>query len=85
MGGATAFLEDFSDQVEGSMWKILLFVAFLSYVVLFVLLRSVVLPLKAVAMNLLSVAAPTASSSSSSSGAGSTACSASGRSATSRR
>ena len=36
------------------MWKIVLFVLGLSYVVLFVLLRSVVLPLKAVLMNLLS-------------------------------
>src|SRR4029078_2065757 len=41
----------------GSMWKILLFVLAFSYVVLFVLLRSVLLPLKAVLMNLLSVAA----------------------------
>jgi uncharacterized membrane protein YdfJ with MMPL/SSD domain len=39
------------------MWKILLFVLAFSYLVLFVLLRSVFLPLKAVLMNLLSVAA----------------------------
>jgi RND superfamily putative drug exporter len=39
------------------MWKILLFVLAFSYVVLLVLLRSVLLPLKAVVMNLLSVAA----------------------------
>src|SRR5688500_19221761 len=39
------------------MWKILLFVLAFSYVVLFVLLRSVLLPLKAVLMNLLSVGA----------------------------
>ena len=39
------------------MWKILLFLLGLSYVVLLVLLRSVVLPLKAVLMNLLSVGA----------------------------
>src|SRR3712207_2391899 len=39
------------------MWKILLFVLGLSYVVLLVLLRSAVLPLKAVVMNLLSVGA----------------------------
>ena len=42
---------------RGSMWKILLFVLGLSYLVLLVLLRSVVLPLKAVLMNLLSVGA----------------------------
>jgi uncharacterized membrane protein YdfJ with MMPL/SSD domain len=57
VGGATAFVYDFRDQVRGSMWKILLFVLAFSYVVLLVLLRSVLLPLKAVAMNLLSVAA----------------------------
>ena len=39
------------------MWKILVFVLLFSYLVLFLLLRSVLLPLKAVLMNLLSVAA----------------------------
>jgi RND superfamily putative drug exporter len=57
VGGATAQIEDFKDLVSGSMWKILLFVMAFSYLVLFVLLRSVLLPLKAVLMNLLSVAA----------------------------
>ena len=57
VGGATAFNEDFMDLVSGSMWKILLFVLVFSYLVLFLLLRSVLLPLKAVVMNLLSVAA----------------------------
>jgi RND superfamily putative drug exporter len=57
VGGATASVEDFKDLVSGSMWKILLFVLVLSYLVLLVLLRSVLLPLKAVLMNLLSVAA----------------------------
>jgi uncharacterized membrane protein YdfJ with MMPL/SSD domain len=57
LGGTTAQQEDFRDTVSGSMWKILLFVLGLSYVVLLVLLRSVVLPLKAVLMNLLSVGA----------------------------
>ncbi len=57
VGGATAFNKDFIDLVSGSMWKILLFVLVFSYLVLFVLLRSVLLPLKAVVMNLLSVAA----------------------------
>jgi uncharacterized membrane protein YdfJ with MMPL/SSD domain len=57
IGGATAHVEDFKDLVSGSMWKILLFVLAFSYLVLFVLLRSVLLPLKAVVMNLLSVAA----------------------------
>ena len=57
VGGATASVEDFKDLVAGSMWKILVFVLAFSYLVLFVLLRSVFLPLKAVLMNLLSVAA----------------------------
>ena len=57
VGGATAHVEDFKDLVSGSMWKILVFVLAFSYLVLFVLLRSVLLPLKAVVMNLLSVAA----------------------------
>jgi uncharacterized membrane protein YdfJ with MMPL/SSD domain len=57
VGGATASVHDFKNLVSGSMWKILLFVLAFSYLVLLVLLRSVVLPLKAVLMNLLSVAA----------------------------
>ena len=57
VGGTTGFTEDFKDLVSGSMWKILVFVLLFSYLVLFVLLRSVLLPLKAVLMNLLSVAA----------------------------
>jgi uncharacterized membrane protein YdfJ with MMPL/SSD domain len=57
VGGATAFNKDFIDLVSGSMWKILLFVLVFSYLVLLMLLRSVLLPLKAVVMNLLSVAA----------------------------
>jgi RND superfamily putative drug exporter len=57
VGGATAYVEDFKDQVAGSMWKILVFVLAFSYLVLLVLLRSLLLPLKAVLMNLLSVAA----------------------------
>jgi uncharacterized membrane protein YdfJ with MMPL/SSD domain len=57
VGGATAYVYDFRDLMRGSMWKILLFVLAFSYLVLLVLLRSVLLPLKAVVMNLLSVAA----------------------------
>jgi uncharacterized membrane protein YdfJ with MMPL/SSD domain len=57
VGGSTASLVDFDDEIAGSMWKIVLFVLALSYVVLLVLLRSAVLPLKAVVMNLLSVGA----------------------------
>jgi RND superfamily putative drug exporter len=57
IGGVTAQQRDFAGLVSGSMWRILLFVLALSYTVLLVLLRSVVLPLKAVVMNLLSVGA----------------------------
>jgi RND superfamily putative drug exporter len=57
VGGATASVDDFKNLVSGSMWKILLFVLAFSYLVLLVLLRSAFLPLKAVVMNLLSVAA----------------------------
>jgi RND superfamily putative drug exporter len=57
VGGTSAGLVDFHDLVDGSMWKIAVFVLGLSYVVLLLLLRSAVLPLKAVAMNLLSVGA----------------------------
>jgi RND superfamily putative drug exporter len=57
VGGTTAAQEDFKDLIAGSMWKIIAFVLGLSFLVLLVLLRSVVLPLKAVLMNLLSVGA----------------------------
>jgi uncharacterized membrane protein YdfJ with MMPL/SSD domain len=57
VGGAPAGGRDFLERIEGSMWLIVLFVLALSYVVLLLLLRSVLLPLKAVLMNLLSVGA----------------------------
>ncbi|MEA2171446.1 MAG: putative drug exporter of the superfamily [Solirubrobacteraceae bacterium] len=57
VGGVTAAQSDIQHLISGSMWKVLLFVLGLSFVVLMVLLRSVVLPLKAVLMNLLSVGA----------------------------
>ena len=57
VGGVTASQLDLDDLVSGGMWKILLFLLGFSYIVLLVLLRSVVLPAKAVLMNLLSVGA----------------------------
>jgi uncharacterized membrane protein YdfJ with MMPL/SSD domain len=57
VGGPAAQNHDFSNLISGSLWKILLFVLAFSYVVLLIVLRSVLLPLKAVIMNLLSVAA----------------------------
>ena len=49
--------DDVRAQVSGSMWKIVLFVLALSFLVLMVMLRSLLLPLKAVLMNLLSIGA----------------------------
>jgi RND superfamily putative drug exporter len=57
VGGVTAAQSDLTDLISSSMWKVLLFVLGLSFIVLTVLLRSVILPLKAVLMNLLSVGA----------------------------
>ena len=57
VGGSPAFTKDFVDRIAGSMGLIALFVLALSYLVLLLLLRSVLLPLKAVVMNLLSVGA----------------------------
>jgi RND superfamily putative drug exporter len=57
VGGGTAALQDLDALIADSMWKIIAFVLGLSFVVLTVLLRSIVLPLKAVVLNLLSVGA----------------------------
>jgi RND superfamily putative drug exporter len=57
VGGETARSSDVRDQIGGSMWKIVLFVLSLSFLVLMVMLRSLLLPLKAVLMNLLSIGA----------------------------
>ncbi len=57
VGGETARGFDVREQISGGMWKIILFVLALSFLVLMVMLRSLVLPLKAVLMNLLSIGA----------------------------
>jgi uncharacterized membrane protein YdfJ with MMPL/SSD domain len=57
VGGETARSHDVRGQIGGSMWKIVLFVLALSFIVLMVMLRSLLLPLKAVLMNLLSIGA----------------------------
>ena len=57
VGGETARSQDARDQISGSMWKIIAFVLALSFLVLMVMLRSLLLPLKAVLMNLLSIGA----------------------------
>jgi uncharacterized membrane protein YdfJ with MMPL/SSD domain len=57
VGGTAAYLSDYHAEVMGSMWKVALFVMCVTFFVLMLLLRSIVLPLKAVVMNLLSVSA----------------------------
>jgi uncharacterized membrane protein YdfJ with MMPL/SSD domain len=57
VGGETSRVNDLRTQISGSMWKIILFVLALSFLVLMVMLRSLLLPLKAVLMNLLSIGA----------------------------
>jgi RND superfamily putative drug exporter len=57
VGGATAQNQDDTAVIAGSLWKVALFVIVLSFIVLLLVLRSVLLPLKAVLMNALSVAA----------------------------
>jgi len=57
VGGETARSSDARTQISDSMWKIVAFVLALSFLVLMVMLRSLVLPLKAVLMNLLSIGA----------------------------
>ena len=57
VGGVTAHDEDVDHALTGARWKIIVFVLVASYLILLLLLRSVLLPLKAVVMNLLSVGA----------------------------
>jgi uncharacterized membrane protein YdfJ with MMPL/SSD domain len=57
VGGASAQTRDFTHQISGGLWKIFAFVLICSYIVLLIVLRSVILPLKAVLMNLLTVGA----------------------------
>ena len=57
VGGTTPVTVDFAELISGGIWKIFVFVLICCYLVLLVVLRSVLLPLKAVLMNLLTVAA----------------------------
>ena len=57
VGGSTVFDLDVDHAIFGGLWKMLLFILGACYLVLLLLLRSVLLPLKAVLMNLLSVGA----------------------------
>jgi RND superfamily putative drug exporter len=57
VGGSTVFDLDVTNAIFGGLWKMLLVILAACYVVLLLLLRSALLPLKAVLMNLLSVGA----------------------------
>ncbi|MGH8927929.1 MAG: MMPL family transporter [Acidimicrobiia bacterium] len=57
VGGSTAFLTDFLDMTRTYQWVVLGFVLALSFVLLMVVFRSIVVPIKAILMNLLSVMA----------------------------
>jgi RND superfamily putative drug exporter len=57
VGGNAGFFTDFLDAVGRYQWIVLAFVLSLSFVLLTVVFRSIVLPLKAIVMNLLSVGA----------------------------
>jgi uncharacterized membrane protein YdfJ with MMPL/SSD domain len=57
IGGVTAHNEDVNHALASARWKIIAFILSVSYLILLLLLRSVLLPLKAVVMNLLSVGA----------------------------
>lgn len=57
VGGEAARVFDVRDQVTGSMWKLIAFILAFSFVMLMLMLRSLLLPLKAILMNLLGVSA----------------------------
>ena len=57
VGGVSAFNYDLYQEVGSDLWMVITAVVVLAYLVLLVLLRSVLLPLKAIVMNLLSVGA----------------------------
>lgn len=57
VGGTSASLLDEEQEIAHSLWKLIFAVLGLAFIVLTVLLRSLLLPLKAIVMNLLSVGA----------------------------
>jgi uncharacterized membrane protein YdfJ with MMPL/SSD domain len=57
IGGTAARERAIKRLLNGNLWKLIIFIVAVSYLVLLVLLRSVLLPLKAVLMNTLSVCA----------------------------
>jgi uncharacterized membrane protein YdfJ with MMPL/SSD domain len=57
LGGTSAVQRDEVQAVATNMWKVIVAVLVLAFIILMVLLRSLLLPLKAILMNLLSVGA----------------------------
>jgi len=57
VGGDTAYSLDFQDQVFGGLWKVAVFGLCFTFILLTFLLRSLILPLKAVILNVLTIAA----------------------------
>jgi uncharacterized membrane protein YdfJ with MMPL/SSD domain len=57
VGGTAGTIVDASDQISNNLWKVILAVLIFSFAILFLLLRSLILPLKAILMNLLTVGA----------------------------
>jgi RND superfamily putative drug exporter len=57
VGGETASEVDFRDSISDSMWQIVVFILVVSFLILMTLLRSLVLPIVGVAMNVLCVGA----------------------------
>jgi uncharacterized membrane protein YdfJ with MMPL/SSD domain len=57
LGGTTAHELQFDSRIGGSLWVVVVFVLLACALVILLLLRSIVLPLKAIAMNILTVGA----------------------------
>jgi RND superfamily putative drug exporter len=57
VGGPTALIKDFDDQVSRTQWLVLIFVALIAFVMLLISIQSVFLAFKGVLMTVLSVAA----------------------------
>jgi RND superfamily putative drug exporter len=57
VGGPGAQMHDFDHAIYGNFWKMIVVIAFVTFALLALALRSILLPLKAIAVNLLSVAA----------------------------
>ena len=57
IGGPTALIKDFDDEVSKNQWLVLVFVALIAFVMLLLSIQSVFLALKGVVMTMLSVAA----------------------------